>query len=163
MWLWITLIAVVAIFIYMARAGWSSGWEWLEAYSRVRYDKRKCEEVFESILQGELTPNERGQVFPINEYALAAKLGIVYVTHEADGLVMALFPMYVGEGTNMGGYLYCSRPLTSAEIGKDHAGRDIVNIYSHYWYSGSQTGVRIDVYVRRKVSPIIYYVYENRI
>jgi hypothetical protein len=153
MWTWVVPIALIALLIYVVLC------QWVENKSRwVKYDKIKCEEVFETILQGELTPNERGQVFPTGEYASTAKLGIVYVTRETDGLVMALFPMYVGEGVNMEGYLYCSRPLTSAEIGKDHWGRAIVNVYSHAWYGSSEPGIRDDVYVRRQVSPTVYYV-----
>lgn len=53
------------------------------------------------------------------EYSSVTTDGRAYVTRKSGKLVLLHFCTWRGKGSNLKGYLYCSRPLSATELHKD--------------------------------------------
>lgn len=131
--------------------------------------RRKFTRLFEQVRQGQFNPNEAG-VIELHWYNRhLTKEGRIYVTRHED-LLMVLFPLWVGKGSNQRGVLMCSRALTETDtqlewyFGKQER---IVTIFAHgMWghYDGQSAYFvplaerKADVVLGKEVWPYSYLV-----
>jgi hypothetical protein len=83
------------------------------------YDRTSFTHVAHEILAGNLKENADGMVVLPQENASVTADGKVYVTHKSGNLGLLLFTTWRGKGSNLKGYLFCTRPLKATEIQKD--------------------------------------------
>jgi hypothetical protein len=75
-------------------------------------DITKCQRIVQDIERGVLIADADGIVrlpFVLQEGCAA------YVTHRSDGNLLVLFPYWLGKGSDLRGYLYVSKGLSSIE------------------------------------------------
>jgi len=77
------------------------------------------DQIIESVKRGTLVPDEAGVVALPDALMKATVTGEVYVTTTANGSTLILFPTWVGKGTNLDGYLYCSKSLAKGDTYED--------------------------------------------
>jgi hypothetical protein len=83
------------------------------------FDAASFTHVAHEILSGRLNEHPVGLVVLPQAHASLTADGRVYVTRKNGGLVLILFPTWRGKGSNLEGYLFCSRRLKAADIQKD--------------------------------------------
>jgi hypothetical protein len=151
----------------------------------VTFNEAECSRIAAEVVDGKLVPDTSGLVVLPAPLANATSGGVVYVTRKSGELLLVLFPMWRGHDSNMGGYLFCSRPLTKADPPMDALARnngEIEIMGPGVWYfhrrprrehSGHEVidpgGQRnrtkhvgpVGVTVERRVKPQWYYVFYN--
>lgn len=114
--------------------------------------------VFHQIQQGKLKPSQDGSVRLTGRDALLTKDHRAYVTHNSNHLVAVLFPTWIGKGSNLQGYLYCSRSLGPADISKDSYGDKVIGLNTPGPWSKEIPAHLMEVTIDRQISPGIYHV-----
>jgi len=127
------------------------------------FEENICNQVVVKINNNQLTPDHSGKVILPNELIHASKNGTVYVTRNKSGVLMVLFLSWIGKGSNLTGYLYVSKPISSNEIHKDYyeqkySAIDIMGPGLENVRMGPQP---IEVILGRKLSNNYFYVYRN--
>lgn len=120
--------------------------------SELTFQQTQFSAVAQEVQQGLLKPDAQGAVTLPKDLASVTSNGKVYVTHRSGGLLLIYFPTWWGRNwvnhvVNYRGYVYCSRPLTSADKTSILADCDSVNL----------NGPSIEAYRRKSGSwPVVW-------
>lgn len=102
----------------------------LRAYGLIElpFRKRQALRIVTDVKSGQLQANRDGvAVLPLN-LASTTIDGRVYATRRPGGLLLILFPLWRGKGSNLRGYLFTSRPLTGADTYLDASNSEAVDL-----------------------------------
>src|SRR5436309_1275188 len=129
-------------------------WEREKAFDAVSFTH-----VAHEILSRKLKETADGIVVLPQEYTSATVDGKVYVTRKSGGLTLLLFTTWRGKGSNLRGYLFCSRPLRTTEIHKDsyNSKTDAVEVKGPRPITPSPVG-EVEVWLERRINSQWYYV-----
>jgi hypothetical protein len=158
---------VVVLFSALVLLGWlfrdSLVFYWItrDWASEKVYDAASFTHLAHEIRAGKLKETTAGMVVLPQQYASVTADGRVYVTRKRGDLDLIFFPTWRGKGSNLRGYLFCSRPLNTAELHKD--------FYSHKTDAIRVNGPRpvipaptpvgeVEVWLERKISDQWYSV-----
>jgi hypothetical protein len=125
------------------------------------YDATSFTRVAREILAGKLKENADGMVVLPQEYASVTADGRVYVTRKSGDLDLLLFPTWRGKGSNLKGYLFCSRPLKATEIQKDFYSqkKDAIQVKGPRPVTPAPTPVGdVEVWLERRINDQWSYV-----
>lgn len=87
-----------------------------------------CSEVIRRVQSGELGLGQTGVVRLPQELSRASIGGEVYAASPRSGLWLVAFKTWQGKAYNMEGVLFCSQPLTPADIQKDYYGDSVIQV-----------------------------------
>jgi hypothetical protein len=129
------------------------------------FDLKLAQKVVAEVAHGKMKPDGKGAVVLPARYASlsAATSRRIWVTHRGSGLTLILFPTWQGKGSNLAGYLFCSRPLIRADTHPDYYEQkhDAIDLtyYPYPLLKPVPGGERsVEVTLDRKVSPAWYEV-----
>jgi hypothetical protein len=111
------------------------------ADSALKSNRSLYERVIQRVQKGEIkTDQEKGVQIPPGSVRLpstaqlpsdlreASVDGEIYVSRPSTNQLLVVFNTWRGKGSNMEGYLYAAKPLSTAEISKDYYGHSVVVI-----------------------------------
>lgn len=127
--------------------------------SETKFQEAESKSIFAAVQDGTLVPDAAGAVTLPNNFASISKDGKAYVTRRGS-LLIVLLPTWLGKGSNLRGYLLCSRPLTPSDMHKDeYEGKyDAIDILTPGAWGGPVPPTQTEVKVERNLSNNIYYV-----
>jgi hypothetical protein len=159
-----TVIKTAGIFLFIAGAYFSSGFVMevvgLLWHTREQgFDGTGFSKIYTLVEKGQIVPDKYGYAKLPEQFAPSTKHGTIYVTRKGN-LLMVLFPVWNGKGSNLRGYLYTSRPLNSADTHKgEYLGvDDAVDVHVPGQEGSSYPTVLTEVLLKKKMSGTIYYV-----
>ncbi len=87
-------------------------------YGQAKPTQAQFERIYSSVANRKLKPDSAGVVTLPTNLASATSDGKIYVTRRGK-LLLVLFSIWRGKGSNLKGYLLSNRPLTPADMHKD--------------------------------------------
>lgn len=113
--------ATVASLLLVGILFWATISPWWKFVFDSPFDQEKARHIFSEVQRGALVPDAAGRIVLPGSHSTLTRDGRIYVTRK-DGLLMVLFPTWRGRGADVRGYLWCNRPLTTADVEQSRVG-----------------------------------------
>jgi hypothetical protein len=142
---WVTA-ALLGVTVLLLLGGGYAAWSYYDAPPLARYSQ-----VLTMLSAGQLQPDSHGTVDLSGKFSGLTPKDLAYVTRHDDGSFLAMFPTYYGEGAQIAGLLYTSRPLRDEDLHQPdtaiHFDRRLIDVGSY-----------CNLLLEKRINPSWYHV-----